>query len=273
MGLAFYGRSFTLSDPLCNTPGCPVRGGGNPGKCTDTPGILSNAEIREILEQNNLQLTLDQAAGVKYMSWGGDQWVSYDDADTLKIKMDFANQLGLGGTSKLTHARPEEAEIGRAALTSRLASVVWALDLDNADSPSAQYLRSRARMAESNELNLQKNAANQHQAIARPLAYWTPCMTEQERRNLGCPGGVSLLPRPRWYPCRMTANVWTSVPGYHELLVGHGKVYNADTASEVDGCHGSLNRILCLSNEVVERNCNWNRNTDGVRKIHCCDLK
>lgn len=40
LGLGFYGRSFTLSDPSCNIPGCPFArdrggsGGGNPGECT-----------------------------------------------------------------------------------------------------------------------------------------------------------------------------------------------------------------------------------------------
>jgi GH18 family chitinase len=114
MGLGFYGRSFTLSNPSCNTTGCPFKSGGKPGECTNTAGILSNAEIQAIIRQNNLQPTLDAAAGVKYMSWGGDQWVSYDDADTFKIKMDFANRLGLGGMSTFTQARLEDAEVGRA---------------------------------------------------------------------------------------------------------------------------------------------------------------
>lgn len=100
MGLGFYGRSFTLADPSCTEPGCPFASGGKPGKCTGTSGVLSNAEIQRIIADKKLKPVFDKTAGVKYMTWDSDQWVSYDDADTFKVKMDFANDLGLGGTSK-----------------------------------------------------------------------------------------------------------------------------------------------------------------------------
>lgn len=31
LGLGFYGRSFTLTDPSCTRPGCKFKGGANPG--------------------------------------------------------------------------------------------------------------------------------------------------------------------------------------------------------------------------------------------------
>jgi GH18 family chitinase len=34
---------------------------------------------------------------VKWITWGCNQWVSYDDADTFKQKRDFANKRCLGG--------------------------------------------------------------------------------------------------------------------------------------------------------------------------------
>lgn len=51
----------------------------------------------------------EEDAAVKYITWGGDQWVSYDDFDTFQQKIDFANGLGLGGL------------------------LIWAIDLDNKD--------------------------------------------------------------------------------------------------------------------------------------------
>lgn len=36
----------------------------------------------------------DEETAVKYFSFGKDQWVSYDDADTLKLKVDFAQKQG-----------------------------------------------------------------------------------------------------------------------------------------------------------------------------------
>jgi chitinase len=100
LGLGFYGRSFTLADASCKTPGCAFSSGGEPGKCTDTSGVLSNAEINRIIDEKKLTPTFDQKAGVKWITWDSNQWVSYDDADTLKIKADWANKLGLGGLSK-----------------------------------------------------------------------------------------------------------------------------------------------------------------------------
>jgi chitinase len=78
LGLAFYGRSFTLQDTFCKIPGCPFSAGGNPGPCTQTSGILLNAEIQQIISTNKFTPTLDTIAGVKYMSWDSNQWyVSY----------------------------------------------------------------------------------------------------------------------------------------------------------------------------------------------------
>ena len=68
-------------------------------------------------------------------------------------------------------------------------AVVWALDLDDADSQSAQYLNSGGTKSDSKGFSIAKLQADTAQNIAGKLAYWTPCMTEEERRRLGCPGG------------------------------------------------------------------------------------
>ena len=97
MGLGFYGRSFTLSDPSCTTAGCGFSGGGNPGPCSASAGTLMFAEIQDIIAGGAV-VTLDKAAAVKTVVWNSNQWVSYDDAETFKMKIDYANNLGLGGT-------------------------------------------------------------------------------------------------------------------------------------------------------------------------------
>lgn len=78
---------------------------------------------------------------------------------------------------------------------------------------------------------------------------------------------VGVYPHPADLPTALNSHV---LVGYHELLVGHGKVYDADDFRAVEGCHGSLNRLLCLSNEAVGRNCAWNRRPDGVRDNSKC---
>ncbi|TPX09628.1 uncharacterized protein E0L32_009229 [Thyridium curvatum] len=109
LGLGFYGRSFTMADPSCLSAGCPfVKGtGANAGECTGTPGVLSAAEINKIIKTKTVTTTKDTVAAVMIATWDSNQWVSYDNADTLKTKVDFANSRCLGGT------------------------MIWAIDLDD----------------------------------------------------------------------------------------------------------------------------------------------
>ncbi|KAJ5710536.1 hypothetical protein N7488_004692 [Penicillium malachiteum] len=103
LGLGFYGRSFTLLDTDCTIPGCAFdtsaygAGGGSPGQCTATSGILSDYEINRILEEYDPTVEYDEEAAVNWITWQETQWVSFDNAKTLKQKADFANERCLGG--------------------------------------------------------------------------------------------------------------------------------------------------------------------------------
>lgn len=97
MGVAFYGRSFTLADSSCSEPGCAYLSAGDAGDCSNTAGILFNSEIAEIISENGITPVLDTDAAVKSVTWNGDQWVSFDDQDTWKLKADFAKSECLGG--------------------------------------------------------------------------------------------------------------------------------------------------------------------------------
>lgn len=56
-------------------------------------------EIQAILKQlPALAPVHDEAAAVKYVVFGGDQWVSYDDRDTFDAKIGWANAVGIGGS-------------------------------------------------------------------------------------------------------------------------------------------------------------------------------
>ena len=96
LGLAFYGRSMTLASSSCNTPGCPFVSAGNAAPCSNAAGVLLNTEIADIISDKHLTPTLDKTAAVKMITWG-DQWTSFDDGDTFKIKGDFAKSQCLGG--------------------------------------------------------------------------------------------------------------------------------------------------------------------------------
>ncbi|KAL4734493.1 hypothetical protein BDV11DRAFT_212744 [Aspergillus similis] len=103
LGLGFYGRSFTLADSNCTTPGCAFdasaygSGGAAPGECTRTSGILSDYEINRIISEYDPTVVYAETAGVNWMTWNENQWVSFDNGKTLKQKADFANNLCLGG--------------------------------------------------------------------------------------------------------------------------------------------------------------------------------
>lgn len=97
LGLGFYGRSFTLADPSCTNAGCVFTSGARGGSCTQSVGTLSYAEI-ERLVAGGARVIRDEVAAVKMVVYDTDQWVSYDDAETLKMKVDYANAHCLGGT-------------------------------------------------------------------------------------------------------------------------------------------------------------------------------
>lgn len=97
MGMTFYGRSFTLANGACDTPGCTYLSAGDAGICSATAGILFNSEISSIISEYSLTPTLYSDATVKAIKWNNDQWVSYDDQETWKIKADFAKSQCLGG--------------------------------------------------------------------------------------------------------------------------------------------------------------------------------
>jgi GH18 family chitinase len=97
LGIGFYGRSFQLSDPSCSDPGCPFVSGAAPGPCSLNSGTLMFSEIENIISENSLTPSFDEAAAVKYITWNDVQWVSYDDAETLQMKLNYANSICLGG--------------------------------------------------------------------------------------------------------------------------------------------------------------------------------
>jgi chitinase len=121
MGMAFYGRSFTLASSSCSEPGCSYLSAGDAGDCSATAGILFNNEIEQIIADNKLTPTLYKDAAVKTITWNGDQWVSFDDEDTWKLKADFAKSECLGGVlvwsmdnddSKSTYSKGLAAALG-----------------------------------------------------------------------------------------------------------------------------------------------------------------
>jgi GH18 family chitinase len=96
MGLAFYARAYTLADAACVEPGCIFTSGANMGSCSREVGILLNNEIDQIVADRGLTATFYDDAAVEVLHWDN-QWLSYDDAKTLELKVQYARGSCLGG--------------------------------------------------------------------------------------------------------------------------------------------------------------------------------
>ncbi|RFN51329.1 hypothetical protein FIE12Z_4383 [Fusarium flagelliforme] len=97
LGLAFYGRAVTLADPSCSEPGCAYLSAADAGKCSGEPGILFNSEISDLIHEKKLRPKFYKDAAIKTIQWNNDQWVSYDDRDTWKLKSNFLKSQCLSG--------------------------------------------------------------------------------------------------------------------------------------------------------------------------------
>ncbi|CAL1537514.1 unnamed protein product [Lymnaea stagnalis] len=97
LGLATYGMSFTLEDARDNGLNAPVLGNGAGGPYTQQEGILAFYEICENLQRNGWTNYWIADQQVPYAT-RGDQWVGYDDVNSIRIKADrMINGYGLAG--------------------------------------------------------------------------------------------------------------------------------------------------------------------------------
>jgi len=112
MGITSYGRSFRMADSRCDGPICTYTGtrkesNAYPGRCTGTPGYISNAEIQEIIKRNPQNYPLrrqsfDRASESNILIYGTAEkadYVAYMDDNIKRSRSDWARGLNLGGTT------------------------------------------------------------------------------------------------------------------------------------------------------------------------------
>jgi len=95
VGLATYGRGFTLVDRHINGTGAPARGLCTPGDFTREGGFLSYYEICQLLASGATVTRLEDQR-VPYLVMG-DQWVGYEDVESIGEKVAFIKDQELGG--------------------------------------------------------------------------------------------------------------------------------------------------------------------------------
>ncbi|KAM9856164.1 chitotriosidase-1-like [Aulostomus maculatus] len=94
LGVATFGRSFTLSNSTDNGVGAAANGPGESGCFTDVPGMWAYYEICIYMkgEQNRT------IAGQKVpFATAEDQWVGYDDMDSIDEKVNYLKENNFGG--------------------------------------------------------------------------------------------------------------------------------------------------------------------------------
>lgn len=94
VGVGAYGRSFTLSSSTCTAPRCPAPSAGIAGPWTREAGMLGYYEA--CLKEIRAEKYWDSEAMVPYMV-DGNQWIGYDNVESVKRKMAFVKEMNLGG--------------------------------------------------------------------------------------------------------------------------------------------------------------------------------
>ncbi|KAK4118089.1 glycoside hydrolase family 18 protein [Parathielavia appendiculata] len=97
LGLGFYGRTYVLKDPHCDRPGCEFTDPGRAGQCSGQGGYMSYQDIAWVRKESGAIVTTDRENAIKYFRYDDNQWVSFDDEETLRWKVEFANEQGLRG--------------------------------------------------------------------------------------------------------------------------------------------------------------------------------
>lgn len=102
LGMAFYGRSFLLADANNHGLGAPASGNGPAGTYLKEAGYLSYYEICT----RAFTIVADTVVKAPY-GYKGQEWVGFDDVNSLQGKMDLIKSKNLRG------------------------GMVWAIDLDD----------------------------------------------------------------------------------------------------------------------------------------------
>lgn len=105
-GVTSYGRSFAMAEPGCYTEQCRFTGtvahsNAKKGPCTDTAGYISNAEIKQILDDPSRvnQHYIDAQSNSNILVYDDTQWVGYMSSDIRASRTAIYQNLNMGGTT------------------------------------------------------------------------------------------------------------------------------------------------------------------------------
>ncbi|CAG9825623.1 unnamed protein product [Phaedon cochleariae] len=94
LGLPAYARNFVLQDPSQTGIGAPVGEVGRPGPFTKEDGFLAYYEVLDTYKY--VDYTIVSVDGTNY-AYLDDEWLTYENVETVKLKTQYALDLNLGG--------------------------------------------------------------------------------------------------------------------------------------------------------------------------------
>lgn len=106
LGLAMYGRTFTLKTKKMNGMNAPSKNAGESGPFTQAPGFLSYYEICNLMNNDGWTKEWNDEQKIPY-AYKDDQWVGFDDPESIRLKCEYAISRKLAG------------------------AMIWSLDLDD----------------------------------------------------------------------------------------------------------------------------------------------
>ncbi|XP_067122331.1 endochitinase-like [Centruroides vittatus] len=109
VGVPFYGRTYTLGSKSNTELRAPIKkwiGGGEAGPYTNASGFLAYYEICPHILSKEWTKKYDDIGKCPY-AYYEDQWIGYEDVDSIGIKMDFIKEHKYGG------------------------GMIWAIDMDD----------------------------------------------------------------------------------------------------------------------------------------------
>lgn len=98
LGLGMYGRTFKLKQKknADTKPYGPSKGAGLPGNYTASNGFLSYYEICDLVKKQKWHTEFDKEQQVPY-AYKEDQWVSYDNPESIEKKCQYVAERRLAG--------------------------------------------------------------------------------------------------------------------------------------------------------------------------------
>lgn len=104
LGVPFYGQSFTLSEKMDRLvgEGVSTRGPGYPGEYTKQPGMLAYYEICDRVKNKGWKKGIEPNPKSGPFAMLNDQWVGFEDYDSVARKAKYVIDSGLGGIAAWT---------------------------------------------------------------------------------------------------------------------------------------------------------------------------